>query len=319
MNWNMERTGDAIDEVHKVLNMGLPAIENEVLLNSMPDAIIMVDENGEMVWLNDAVRTLLGYYPEDIVGQHIEMLVPESARRAHPGYVSQFRKAPGRMQMSSRPVLYAVDKTGAEIPVSISLGVTEHEGKKYFIATLRDASSVQKRIGEVLAQAERDPLTGIGNRFHLLRNLDAAREAGRFALLYLDLANFKPFNDLFGHAVGDEVLKIVARRIQNTIRTSDVSARIGGDEFAILFATLSDPVQLEARAYTVAKAIREPLKIGEIEGQVEAHIGGALYPNDANTTEKILTCADRAMYEAKKNGGTYCHLNCLDACRRQSV
>lgn len=319
LNCSVERTGDAIDEVYKVNNMVLPAIENEALLNSMPDAIFMVDEKGEMVWLNHAVRTLLGYDPEDIVGRHIEMLVPESARRAHPGYVSQFGKAPVRTQMSSRPVLYAVDKTGMEVPVSISLGSMEYAGKKYFIAILRDASSVQQRIGEVLRQAERDPLTGIGNRFHFVRKLDAAREIGRFALLYLDLANFKPFNDLFGHAVGDEVLKIVARRIQSTIRASDVSARIGGDEFAILFGALSDPVQLEARAHTVAKAIRAPLKVGEIKGEVTAHIGGAMFPDDADTAERVLACADRAMYQAKKTGGTYCHLSCLGTTRRPNA
>ena len=299
--------------------MVLPTIETSTLLDNMPDAIIISDEKGEIIWLNDMVGTLLGYDLDDIVGHRIDILVPESARKAHPGYVSEFRKTPGRMQMSSRPIVYAVNKNGEEVPVSISLGSTEHDGRKYFIAMLRDASSVQKRIGEVLAQAERDPLTGIGNRFHFMRNIDAARKVGRFALLYLDLAKFKPFNDLFGHAVGDEVLKIVARRIQNTIRASDVSARIGGDEFAILLGKLSDPVQLKARAHTVAKAIRAPLNIGEIKGHVEAHIGGAMYPNDADTAERILTCADRAMYHAKNAGDIYCHLTGGEITRRQSV
>ena len=224
--------------------------------------------------------------------------------------MADFSRNPRNMQMGTRPILSAVNKAGEDVPVSISLGSLDCEGDKCLIAVLRDASSVQSRIGEVLAQAERDPLTGLGNRRHLLRQLDAVCGNGSYGLLYIDLSKFKPFNDLYGHAFGDEVIKIVARRIHSTVRASDVSARIGGDEFAIILTSLSDAIQLEARAHSVARAIKAPFTIGKIKGHVAANIGGVLSGHDAKTAAQMLECADRAMYKAKQSGRTYGLADC---------
>lgn len=293
--------------------MNMAGIEATSLLDAMPDAIVITDTVGRILYLNKAFEKLLGYGHDETVGKPIDIVLPASVRKAHRHYMADFSHNPRKMQMGTRPVLSAVNKAGEEVPVSISLGSLDWAGKKCLIAVLRDASSVQLRIGEVLAQAERDPLTGLGNRGHLLRQLDAARGNGPFGLLYIDLSKFKPFNDRYGHAFGDEVIKIVARRIHSTVRASDVSARIGGDEFAVILTSLSDAIQLEARACSVARAIKAPFTIGKIKGHVAANIGGVLSGHDAKSAAQLLECADLAMYKAKHSGRTYGLADCDQA------
>jgi diguanylate cyclase (GGDEF)-like protein len=209
------------------------------------------------------------------------------------------------MPMGSRPVLFAVHKSGAEVPVSISLSRLEIEGRPCSLAVLRDASRFQEQIGQMLEQAELDALTGLGNRLYLRRKLASSAATG-FALLYLDLARFKPFNDLHGHRVGDEVLRVVARRIKATIRTTDTPVRVGGDEFVVVLEGLTDPEQIAARAMAIAASIITPVQVGQIVGEIGVNIGAAIYPLHAASVDELLERADQAMYRAKQSGQTYC-------------
>jgi diguanylate cyclase (GGDEF)-like protein len=155
--------------------------------------------------------------------------------------------------------------------------------------------------------AQHDGLTGLANRALLSDRLDQAialshREKRRFALLYLDLDKFKPVNDLYGHAVGDAVLKKVAQRISERVRHSDTVARVGGDEFVvILHAVESDTALL-----TLANSIRDSLNH---EFRIEGHaigigcsIGVSVYPDHAGDAATLSLLADEAMYQAKQAG-----------------
>jgi diguanylate cyclase (GGDEF)-like protein len=158
-------------------------------------------------------------------------------------------------------------------------------------------------------QARHDELTGLPNRRYfsdyLEQALGVAGAAGTAkALLFVDLDNFKPVNDILGHTGGDALLRKVALRLTSSVRDSDFVARIGGDEFAVLAAMKPenglDGVRL------VAERILESLKLTVEEADppitIGASIGIALYPGDADSREELLSKADTAMYEAKSQG-----------------
>lgn len=275
------------------------------LLDVLPDAAIVVDDTGRIIFASGAVTSLLGYESHELTGQPLSLLVPQRFREAHERHASEYAAHGKPMPMGSRPVLFAVHKSGAEVPVSISLSRLDIDGLPCSVAVLRDASRFQEQIGQMLEHAELDALTGLGNRLHLARKLASSRSAG-FALLYLDLAQFKPFNDRHGHRVGDEVLRVVARRIKATIRATDTAVRVGGDEFVVVLEDLTDVEQIEARAMAVADSIVQPVHIGSIVGEIGVNIGGAIYPLHAASVDQLLERADEAMYRAKQSRQTYC-------------
>ena len=154
-----------------------------------------------------------------------------------------------------------------------------------------------------------DPLTRLPNRSLLSDRIATAlararRDKGRVALLYLDLDKFKQVNDTHGHAVGDQLLQAVAARISGCIRESDTVSRIGGDEFVILLETLDQPRQAHAVANKIREAFYQPLQLDVLGLAIVPSIGIALYPDDGDAEQLLLERADRAMYQAKRDGGS---------------
>ena len=165
--------------------------------------------------------------------------------------------------------------------------------------------SVAKRFTELILRwrhqirrledaAYRDPLTGLGNRAVFFDVLAEERPPG--ALLYCDLDRFKPVNDRYGHAAGDEVLRRVATRLRSCVRAEDLVARIGGDEFVVLCRDATDE-QADALAERITAAFDEPFEVAGVEVELGISIGVALALDGA--TEDTLDAADRALYEHK--------------------
>lgn len=164
--------------------------------------------------------------------------------------------------------------------------------------------------------AERDALTGLTNRYYFDENLRRSiprveRLNTKFALLFIDLDNFKWVNDTLGHLMGDQLLREVAARISGVLRTGDILSRLGGDEFAVLaydFDTQEDVVLLAKR---ILEVLSFPISLGGTDSIVSASIGIATYPDTARHAEDLLKAADVAMYRAKKSGRNnyqfYCH------------
>jgi diguanylate cyclase (GGDEF)-like protein len=155
--------------------------------------------------------------------------------------------------------------------------------------------------------AHYDQLTGLPNRTLLMDRLHQAisvsnRTSRSISLLYIDLDEFKPVNDIYGHSIGDKLLKEVGERLLSCLREGDTAARLGGDEFVVILLES----ELE-RAITVAHRIlgtlRVPYEFGKKTiSSISASVGIAIYPNDAEEIESLLAVADKAMYAAKKKG-----------------
>ena len=161
----------------------------------------------------------------------------------------------------------------------------------------------QKEI-DLLREALRDPLTGLGNRelfmeqANLLRQ-QAQRDGSIFAVVYMDIDNFKPVNDTYGHHVGDKLLQRVAKRIQDRLRGSDAVARLGGDEFIVLLSKVRNAESAATVSEELALAIRQPYLIDDLLIEIRISIGVALFPADADGIDHLTRLADARMYENK--------------------
>lgn len=156
---------------------------------------------------------------------------------------------------------------------------------------------------KAIRDANEDPLTGLANRRYIMQRLDYfIDQEVPLAVMFIDLDGFKPINDEYGHDAGDEALKIVAERMTACTRESDIVARIGGDEFIILFKGLEDEEVLKGRADKVLEMVGTPMWIDGNRLRMGASIGIAIYPKDGEDSESIVNASDEAMYAAKQGG-----------------
>jgi len=151
-----------------------------------------------------------------------------------------------------------------------------------------------------------DTLTNLPNRRLLEEFAEkmltlAKRENKPLSILFMDLDRFKPINDVYGHQMGDEVLKLVAKRLEKFGRSSDTISRYGGDEFVILAYDCSKQ-DATALAERLVKAIEEPMKIDQLTLQLSASVGIATFPEDGGELTKLIRLADERLYMAKKSG-----------------
>jgi diguanylate cyclase (GGDEF)-like protein len=163
---------------------------------------------------------------------------------------------------------------------------------------------------EIEHLALHDRLTGLTNRIGLESEFDflTSNRPDPFALVYIDLDNFKPINDRYGHEFGDDVLKILAERMRRTIRHTDIAARIGGDEFIILLKKVTRYEDAEHIVEQIRDRIRSPIMLGKNKLSLTASLGVALYPHHGSNLKTLMRCADEAMYEVKnvsKDGISY--------------
>ncbi len=154
--------------------------------------------------------------------------------------------------------------------------------------------------------ANHDGLTALPNRRAFLDRLSvalgsSAAQAGRLAVMFIDLDHFKSINDNFGHSVGDQLLAVVGARLTQVIRADDLAARLGGDEFACLLTHAPSSAHIARVANKLFEGIAAPIQLGALNLQVHPSIGIATSRNGrATTAEQLMKCADRAMYRAKK-------------------
>lgn len=170
-----------------------------------------------------------------------------------------------------------------------------------------DVTAQQEQKNNLQQLAHFDALTGLANRVELSSQLNAALIAARqsvqlLAVVYLDLDGFKPVNDRLGHAAGDRLLVIVAKRLQNALRTHDCVSRFGGDEFVLLLSQLHSREQCEVLLRRIMESLSRPYSIDGEKVHVTATMGYTLYPEDDSDAQALIRHADQAMYEAKQAG-----------------
>lgn len=154
-------------------------------------------------------------------------------------------------------------------------------------------------------EASHDPLTGLPNRslfYHRLVEAlsHAAQDGLKATILYVDLDDFKPVNDRYGHAAGDSLLQIVAGRLLNSVRANDTVARLGGDEFAVILLGVGDADRIGLITREIKGNVVKPAQLGEVELRTACSCGYAVYPDDGDTMDALLHAADSRMYALKR-------------------
>jgi diguanylate cyclase (GGDEF)-like protein len=170
------------------------------------------------------------------------------------------------------------------------------------------AETATGQLDEIARSSQRDSLTDTPNRALMLDRLEnaiamARRHVTRLAVLFLDLDQFKQINDTLGHGVGDEVLQLVARRLQSVVRGSDTVSRHGGDEFLVLVGEITKAADAAVIAAKILAVLTAPSRVGDHMLRLSASLGIATYPEDGEDAATLISRADAAMYRSKRRRG----------------
>ncbi len=267
-------------------------------------AFFAIDAAGRIEFVNRAALNLFGYRQDEMIGQLIDIIIPDRFRGAHHAGLARVL-AGGTTKLIGKTVeVVARKRDQTEVPIEISLSLWNDERGVGMGAVIRDITERRERDARLLRMANQDTLTGLGNRHRfekLLQEVLSENQAATVALL--DLDGFKDVNDSLGHGVGDALLQAVAVRLPSVLAADVTVARFGGDEFAILLPgdRLADEAMTAIDA--VLTAFEAPFDVGGNVFQLAATIGIALAPNHGTDAEELLASADFALYRAKQDGG----------------
>jgi diguanylate cyclase (GGDEF)-like protein/PAS domain S-box-containing protein len=202
------------------------------------------------------------------------------------------------------------DKNGVELPLYIKASKIkddEQNGQNSYIFIFSNLSDAKER-DRLYYLAHHDTLTGLPNRSKFYKSANQTIEknkltTGQFGLCYLDLDGFKLVNDTYGHDAGDEVLRVVAKRLENAVRKGDLACRLAGDEFVLFIEPVQDKTQLAELSSRVIESIQKPIAYKGITLSVGVSIGVTIaYYNEEKDIDYVLKESDQAMYEAKLSG-----------------
>jgi len=289
--------------------------QNHLLLESVAEGIFGTDMEGNTTFVNPAAATMLGYEPDELIGKpmhtmiHYQRLDGSHYPRSECPMTATLEM--GKIHQLGDEVLW--HKNGQPVPVEYSsTPIIKDGGVAGAVVTFSDISARKKAEALLERQAFYDGLTDLPNRRLLLDRLEQAvvysqRHHHVGALLFLDLDQFKMINDSLGHPVGDALLRHVAERLRKTVRREDTAARMGGDEFVILFAEVSEDPETTANfaqemAEKIRQRISEPYLLQGHTLHITPSIGIALFPLGGEGADEILMQADTAMYRAKELG-----------------
>ncbi|MFT8417796.1 MAG: GGDEF domain-containing protein [Acetobacter sp.] len=172
------------------------------------------------------------------------------------------------------------------------------------VGIFRDISDIKRKYRALQKDAFTDELTGVGNRRGLMERWSEEIEddpTQTIGFLMIDLDQFKPINDTYGHAIGDNVLRSLARRLRKSVRKSDYVVRMGGDEFGILLPDIESRSMLDTISNKLLAALRRPVVSDTLKLTLSGSIGGGIYPEDGKDLAAIMVHADHSMYSTKKS------------------
>lgn len=272
------------------------------IVNSLGEGVVAVDRTGRITLANRAAADLLGWSMDDLVGKEANSAIGHwtaGGPAADPG-------VPLMEPREGEAVFKTAD--GREIPVLRSVAPLVQDGEHVgSVVCFRDMSPRKAFEQELLHHAFHDQLTGLANRSLFGDRLAqaharAARTGSLYAVMFVDLDDFKSVNDSLGHAGGDEVLVAVARVLQHSVRPSDTVARFGGDEFTLVLDDVASVEAAEAVARRVLSGMHAPVQIRGLELSLSASIGIVIADGRSGAASECIRSADLAMYRAKTKG-----------------
>jgi diguanylate cyclase (GGDEF)-like protein/PAS domain S-box-containing protein len=269
-------------------------------------AIFMLDKKGRITSWDQGGVKLFGYKRTEIIGKKFSVLfTKEDVKRSTPN--SDMRNAVSEGRHLDERHYVRKNKTkfwGSGVLTSTRDKKGTHQS---FSKIVRDVTQQNDLHTTAVHNSTHDFLTGLPNRNFfeeaLIESIKKTKRGSFLAVLYLDFNNFKRTNDKEGHRFGDLVLIEIAHRLSRSVRTSDMAARFGGDEFVVLAKQLENAANAVRIARKIVKAFDPPILIQKRIIKTSVSIGVALYPTDGKRPADLLRFSDMALYQAKKHGG----------------
>lgn len=281
-----------------------------LLAENVLDVISTIDLDGRFTYVSSSLMRLLGYAQEDVLGHQINELLTTSSTRTLREALTRLKTNTTEASQGDVVELEFLRNDGSPVWTEMTVAVVSDETGKAtgFIGVIRDITDRKRLRDELVFLATTDALTGASNRWHFMELCaqameQAARSNRPISLLFLDIDHFKRVNDTYGHATGDEVLRMLVRRGQDLLRTSDLFGRMGGEEFAVLL-----PGTGATDAYNVAERLRQAFERAQVtleDGRtvsVTVSIGVAAFCGAKPSLDEALRRADCALYDAKHSG-----------------
>jgi diguanylate cyclase (GGDEF)-like protein/PAS domain S-box-containing protein len=282
------------------------AQDNEGIIKAAGEGIFRNDLAGRVTYANPAAASMLGYSADEMLGQRSHQLFHHTRANGTPYHVSDCPAGESLSAGATRRITDEVfwRKDGSSLAVDYTSTPIRENGRIVGVVTVFDDVTHQRQMKDQLRhQADHDSLTGLFNRRRFEQEVSGQLEyAQRYsrpgALLLMDLDTFKFVNDSFGHPIGDKLLSDVGASLSGAVRGTDVVARIGGDEFAVLLREAE-----ETEAVAVARELIVAIRAGS-DPTIGASVGIAPFDGDGEKTpDELLVAADIALYEAKEKGG----------------
>jgi diguanylate cyclase (GGDEF)-like protein/PAS domain S-box-containing protein len=299
--------GRAVEALH---------LENEVAnltLDSIGEAVLRTDSQGNITYLNRIAEKVTGWSREEAHGRPVAevlRLIDGASRAAVDtalGSATQEGDTVSSTVGSTNCIL--VRRDGFEVSIESKTTLIHEHGESVSgtIVAFRDVSADRAKTLELSHLAQHDALTDLPNRVLFNDRLAQAialaeRQGKQLAVMFVDLDHFKKINDSLGHDVGDKLLRSVAGRLKACVRRSDTICRVGGDEFVVLLSQVEHAEDAAISARKALRALTAPHTIDSKSLDINVSIGVSTYPTDGQDAESLLNRADNALYEAKQRG-----------------
>ena len=284
--------------------------QDAVLLEHMPDGVLISDARGRVVYVNARFEHMSGYRRAQLLGRAMEVLVPAGMKSEHRAMRAGYARRPRARPMGVAQQDYRLlRRDGSTLSVDISLAPLRHRGALHVIAVVRDVTARRELEERLAHEALHDPLTGLANRTLFVDRLTQAmlqsrRERRQVALAMLDIDNFKAVNDTLGHRAGDRVLHRVASALGAGLRATDTVARIGGDEFAWVLPGVGGRQAATVMMAKLLQSVPARVSVGRRTVEISVSAGLALFPDDGADIDTLMRVADVHLYAAKRRAPT---------------
>ena len=298
-------TGYIHDDTDFQKSKDLAKIATSVYKNSQ-EGIIVANKCGRIEKVNPAFTKITGIKEEDLLNQKFNKFFDQFVSE---GFCKSISKTLIENRSWKGEVLFKKsNKEVFDILLSIDL-INDEDFNQVgnYVAIFTDIGQIKKHEEDLERLANYDCLTGLPNRRLLLDKLDLAinhskNTNNKLAVCFIDLDKFKPINDKYGHATGDEFLCKLSTSLLNSVRSHDTVARLGGDEFVVIISDVNEDVEMENMLERLANACSQTYLINGINLEASASIGVVVYPNVTGSADELLRFADQSMYRAKQQG-----------------
>lgn len=283
------------------------------LIENLPDSVVVVDESGKIVLINLQAENFFGYTAEEILGNKLEILLPQKLRKKHIAHRSVYLQNPKARPMGRGLNLVALKKDGTEVSVDINLSPIKTKNGLLICAVIRDITEQKYLESQIQTQAYYDVVTGLPNRFYFqekvketIENIKNKKHSGQ-VIIFIDIHNFKKTNEIYGRLNGDLLLTVIGERIKKLIRQKDIFARQAEDKFVILINDHNKSMSnIKSIIQRINSNFKKPFSTDSIKISYSVCMGISNFFEKNISAEELIQNAETALFYAKKSGpGSY--------------